>query len=154
MKSRGWHQAGPCGILPDTKAILCPPFLVRKRFSLLGLPWAPKSRLRQLLIRELRENADTKENQLCKKSNDNSSAIKQNPSYSSRNIQNDLRHIFELFCRNQDTPPPPQHPTPAPGWWLRADHRLLGIRRLMVKILEPPHHQWIRRKPCTLQPSP
>ena len=35
---------------------LCFPFLVcRKRLCLLGLPWVPKSKLRQLLIKELRK---------------------------------------------------------------------------------------------------
>ena len=58
-------------------------------FSLEGLP--TKYRLRQLLIREVRE---------CKnKGKANSSVRKQSPS-SSKDIPNNLMHIFEFFCRN------------------------------------------------------
>ena len=41
-----------------TKAFLCPLFRVcRKRDYVLGLPWLPKSRLKQVLIREVREHS-------------------------------------------------------------------------------------------------
>ena len=75
---------------------------VEEGFSVLDLPWIPKSRLKQLLIREVRE-WETKENQLSKKISailNNSLAIRQSPSSSSRNIHNNLMHIFEVFCRN------------------------------------------------------
>jgi len=80
-----------------------PIFIYRKRlYNLVGFPGVSKSRHKQLLIRE-GGNAETKEKQSSKKSNDilnNSSAIKQNPSSSSRGIQNNLTRIFDLFCRN------------------------------------------------------
>ena len=56
-KKRGdWNQAGPCGGFLCTKTSPCPPFLVcrgEKGFSLLGLPWVPKRRLKQKMIRTI-----------------------------------------------------------------------------------------------------
>lgn len=52
-----WNQAGGSwGTLLGTKAPSSPLFLVyRKRFSLPGLPWVPKSRHSQLLIWEVKQ---------------------------------------------------------------------------------------------------
>lgn len=59
-----------------------------------------------------RGNAEAKEKQSNKKSNDslnNSVAIKQHPSPSSREIRSNLTPVFELFYRNND-------PHPGRGW--------------------------------------
>ena len=60
--------------------------------SLLDLPTVLKGRFMQLLIRECRNKGKA-----VKK---DSSTIKQSPSSSSRDIHNNLIHIFELFYRN------------------------------------------------------
>ena len=59
-KKRGqcWNQAGHCRPLQDTHTASVTPvsyLLKRALVSFLGLPWVPKSRLKQLLIREVRE---------------------------------------------------------------------------------------------------
>ena len=56
-KSRDWNRTGICGPSQVQKHLRVPcSLLVEKGFSLLGLPWVPKSRLKQLLIREVREH--------------------------------------------------------------------------------------------------
>ena len=55
-KRSDWNRSGPCGAHPGYK-ILCVPvsFLWEKSFSLLDLPWVPKGRFKQLLIRRVKE---------------------------------------------------------------------------------------------------
>ena len=61
-----WNWAGPCGALPSTKVPLCPHFLfVEKGFSLLGLPWVPKSRLKQLLTSSCAQHTVRPNKQKC-----------------------------------------------------------------------------------------
>lgn len=63
----------------------------------------------------------------------NSSGIKQNPNSSSRDIYNNLTHIFDLFCRNEHSP------------HRGGDHRLTDPRPDGTRKLMKPH-QPIRRK--------
>ena len=122
------------GTLLGTKAPLCPHFLfVEKVSCFLGLSWIPNSRLKQLLIREVREhrnkgiaNQEKKSNNIVK----NSSVIKQSPSSSSGHTHNNLMWIFELFCRTKDPhtqvedcdyPFFPQAWSPQTGWNQETD---------------------------------
>ena len=55
-KRRDWNWAEPCRALPVKKPLCVPCFLfVEKGFSLLGLTWVPKSKHKQILIKEVRE---------------------------------------------------------------------------------------------------
>ena len=65
-----------------------------KGLSLLDLPGVPKSRFKELLIREVR-NVETKE----KQSRNNKSETKQSPDSSSRDIHNNL--IRCDYCRKE-----------------------------------------------------
>jgi len=103
-KSRDWNKSGNCSILPETKAPPCLPFLCREGFSILDFLWVPNSRLKELPIREVRECGNkgktVKQGRL-----NNSSAKKESPTSSSRNIHKYLMHI-SLSCSTEMKLPP------------------------------------------------
>ena len=112
--------------------------LEKNGFGLLGLPWVPKSKHKQLLIREVRG---------CK---NKGKAIKQSDTDLWVVLQ-ELRH-----------PPTPIHP---PTWrmvttgWTEAHEPRIGCNQKVDhqdfwNITLLPHLQPIRRKSCFLQPSP
>ena len=97
-KKRGdWNQAGPHGDFLGTKVLLFVPCLfVEKGFSLSGFSWVPKSRFKQLFIREVRE-CGKKRQRVKKQQFNNKTECKFLP----RGIQNTLTCIFELVCGNK-----------------------------------------------------
>lgn len=70
--------------------------LADKGFSLLGFLWVPKSRVKQLLIREVRGCRN--KGKVVKKREFNNKT--EAPSSSSRDILNNMTCTLELFCRN------------------------------------------------------
>ena len=86
-----WNQAGSCGAPGHTRLSVSPFLIFRKwaSFSLQDVPWVPRGRFRQLLIREGRD-AETREEQ----SRNNSTALWQGPGSLSRDIRNG---IFTLY---------------------------------------------------------
>lgn len=81
--------------LLGTKAFLCPAFLVFRKwvsFSLHALPWAPRGRSRQVLIRE-RRGCKVKGGTVKKQQY----GLGQNPGPLSRDPHNDIgRHLIHL----------------------------------------------------------
>ena len=74
--------------LLGTKAFLCPPFLVFRKWVLIQLPWpslSSQGRFRQLLIRE-GGDAKTREEQ----SSNSTAALRQNPGPISRDRHKDV----------------------------------------------------------------
>ena len=84
----------PVGTIHSVSPLL----ICRKSFSLLGPPRVPKSRPKQLIMREV-ENAETKESSQARNNslNNRVTGLLAPPE---RGIGNNLMHIFELLCRH------------------------------------------------------
>ena len=78
--------------LLGTKAFLCPPFLVLRKwvwFSRYDLPWVPRDRFRQLLIEEGRGCKDKEE-----RSRSNSTSLGQDPGSLLRDTHNNIGILY------------------------------------------------------------
>ena len=137
------YQSGPRGALLGTKAFLCTLFscLQEKGFSLLGFPWIAKGRFKQLLIREGRK---CRKKPWCRMGQGPPSPLwgytQQSDTY--------LWILWPLPRRRMVTSVWAQAQGPQTGWNHKADDWDSWNTNPL------PHHQPLRRKSHTLQPSP